>query len=239
MSKSFYRGNPFLLNSYLLSFQRILESDDQHARQLFELRDRLEETELSMDTTNKGICTLLEERIKSLKTEVFIHLIDLSPCIPWFQCARKQEELNRLDLELKNREKDMEDERERQKTIVLFMLSERKDLLSLIHQLRMKMGSKLRNIYLFKDFLCLDAPTSDDPAASPTSLTASSANIINELKKQLRIVCEERNGFSRQCTKLQTEKADLLNVVQNLEEDIMSLKANSYLSKPTEVRFFI
>ncbi|KAI6171274.1 CortBP2 domain-containing protein [Aphelenchoides bicaudatus] len=178
--------------------EKLLMAEDQHTRQLFELRDQLDETKKSVEKTKQGLCAVLEERIEALKAE----------------CTRKQEELDKLDEELKKRDSDMEAEKERQKTIVLFMLNERKNLLSLIHQLKLKMK---------------------DSSPEEPSTSTSSANVINELKKQLRIVCEERNGFSRQCNNLQSEKANLLNVIHNLEEDVMSLKANSFINKPTEI----
>lgn len=48
----------------------MLDTEDQHARQLFELHDKLEETERSIDKTKQGLCAILEERVNSLKSEV-------------------------------------------------------------------------------------------------------------------------------------------------------------------------
>lgn len=98
-------------------------------------------------------------------------------------------------------ERKLEAERERHKAIVLFLINERKQMLVKMHELRVKSESYI-------------AMTSGDQA------------LLEELKKELAFMREERDSLKSMNKSLKAENLSLKEVVKGQEADLLMLRKN-------------
>uniref|UniRef100_A0A1I7SEV7 Lebercilin domain-containing protein n=1 Tax=Bursaphelenchus xylophilus TaxID=6326 RepID=A0A1I7SEV7_BURXY len=118
----------------------------------------------------------------------------------FFQTSRKQEEIDKRDEELTRREEDATREKERAKVIILYMLHERKQLLSQLHQLRMRVK--------------LAGPQAEEHETV----------LVAELRKQVAQLMDEKTHLQRVVDEQSNDKAVLVNIVRGLEDELNQLK---------------
>ncbi|PAV69322.1 hypothetical protein WR25_27298 isoform B [Diploscapter pachys] len=111
------------------------------------------------------------------------------------------EEISKCKAEVEAADKKLESEREKHKCIVLFLIQERKQMLLRMHQMKIKGNSEGKN-------------------------SLSSNQLINEMRKELEAVRQERDKLKASNRSLTSENLSLKDVVKGQEADLLLLRRN-------------
>ncbi|CAD5218117.1 unnamed protein product [Bursaphelenchus okinawaensis] len=163
---------------------RLFEVEERHKKEIKILESQLKRHNDTKGNNESKLVATLQQHVKSLTAET----------------SRKQSEIEQRDEEISRRDADLKKEQERAKVIILYMLHERKQLLSQLHQLQMRVKM-----------------------AGPDAEQHENI-LVAELKKQVAQLIDEKSHLQRVMDEQQNDKAVLVNIVRGLEDEINSLK---------------
>uniref|UniRef100_A0A914D2V5 Cortactin-binding protein-2 N-terminal domain-containing protein n=1 Tax=Acrobeloides nanus TaxID=290746 RepID=A0A914D2V5_9BILA len=115
---------------------------------------------------------------------------------------QKEEVCKQLEADLRKKDNILKTEKEKHKAIVLYLINERKEMLLKMHEMRMKMQT-------------------------PRDATAyNETPFVNELRKEIHSLREEKNRLNATVSNLHSEKMILQQRVEELDEDLIMLRQN-------------
>ncbi|CAI4227442.1 unnamed protein product [Auanema sp. JU1783] len=167
------------------SRQILAATEKRHAKALEELEVE-KERKIRYAELGDDVLAFLEKERNKLTQQLDFQMSQLANC---------QEELSKLETRLQA-------EREKHKMMVLFLITERKQLLIKVHELRLKSENQ-------------------PPAPAAQSL------LLEELKKEVMFLRQERESLSNSNKILNAENLSLKEVINEQESDLTQLRKKS------------